>query len=161
VVAIALLVAMEISDVGCNHRALGVVPGARADATTRIDCRPAALSLRAEIRMPCPVARACACGEVLANLIGPCEPAQISRAARIGREEEPHRLRRGLGCKHGCRAESGYRNCGKNQVFFLHDCPPRGWRDFIFGSAVPAIVHTLLSRRILGSAQQKEGPDWA
>ena len=41
VVAVALIVAMQIADVGGDHHALGIVPGARADAAARVHPGPA------------------------------------------------------------------------------------------------------------------------
>src|SRR5262249_45473670 len=92
VVAIALKVAVQIVDVRGDHLALGIVPGACADAATRIHAWPALLSLCAQIRVPRAITRTGRGGLVLANLIGAGEPAQITRAARIRCDEKTHRL---------------------------------------------------------------------
>src|SRR5262245_281175 len=97
-IAVALLVAVEVGNTACDHLALGVEPRAVADTAASVDLRNAGPCLGAEIGMPGLAALTRRSGEVLADLIGACEPAEIACSRRcLAGDKETHRLLRLLG----------------------------------------------------------------
>src|SRR5262245_25138611 len=94
-IAVALLIAVQVGNAARDHLPFGIEPRPVADAAARIDLRHAGTRLRAEIGVPRLVACAGRGGEVLADLIGAREPAEIACSAwSLAGDKETHRLLR-------------------------------------------------------------------
>src|SRR6267154_3200127 len=93
VVAVALLVAMQISDVAGDQLTLGVVPWSRTDAIARVQTRRNAPLFLAKVGMPrvIEVEPTRGLSGVLINSVGAGDPAAIARARWVRRNKEGHR----------------------------------------------------------------------
>src|SRR5690242_2657165 len=124
VVAVALLVTMQISDVAGDQHTLDVEPGSRADAIPRIHARRVALLLLTEIGVPgaTRVRRTQGLRLLLAHLVGPSEPAKIAGLVGVLGNKEADVCRwRGRSLlrlrQQGCRPQKRDRDGGKNDRF--------------------------------------------
>src|SRR5882672_10440735 len=82
------LAGMQLADVTRHHHALGVVPGALADALARVDAGVAARQRGAEVRLPVRLLRARGLGERAAVRVSAFQAAEVGAVALAGAGDE-------------------------------------------------------------------------
>ena len=86
---------VKVIDIARDHLAMRVIPGAGANAVARVDGGATRTVLRAQISMPCVIARAHGCCKPLAMRVHSREAAEIGALLYAGAgDEKTHRLLR-------------------------------------------------------------------